>query len=93
MALVENRARVANRLGLHARPAAALVKLAAQFTSDISLIKDGTVVNGKSIMGVMTLAAECGSELIIRAEGDDAAKAAEALAELVKSEFGDGDLE
>jgi phosphocarrier protein len=92
MAVAENQATVANRLGLHARPAAAFVKLAGQFKSEISVIKDGVTVNGKSIMGVMTLAAECGSELTIRAEGDDAADAARALADLIAKEFWEGDL-
>lgn len=84
---------MANRLGLHARPAAAFVKLAGQYRSDISVAKDSMIVNGKSIMGVMTLAAECGSELTIRAEGDDAADAARALADFVKHPFEAGELE
>ena len=87
MAVAELRATVVNRLGLHARPAAAFVKLAGKYTSEISVTKDGMMVNGKSIMGVMTLAAECGSELVIRAEGDDAEDAAQALADLVKHHF------
>lgn len=92
MAVAETQVTVANRLGLHARPAAAFVKLAGKFESEISLIKDSMVVNGKSIMGVMTLAAERGSVLIIRADGDDAAEAAKALADLLGADFGEGDL-
>lgn len=92
MAVAETRATVANRLGLHARPAAVFVKLAGKFESEISVIKDSMVVNGKSIMGVMTLAAERGSVLIIRAEGDDAPDAAQALADLLGTDFGEGDL-
>ena len=79
MAVVERSVRVANRLGIHARPAAEIVKMASTFSSMIEISKDGQWVNGKSIMGVMTLAAEQGSTLTIRADGDDAAAAVEAL--------------
>jgi phosphocarrier protein len=85
----ECQATVINPLGLHARPAAQLVKLATQFASEIELVKDGMPVNGKSIMGVMMLAAECGSALTVRASGPDAAAAAAALAELINSGFGE----
>ena len=84
----ERRVTVINELGLHARPAAAFVKLASRFESDIRLAKDGDAVNGKSIMGVMTLAAECGAELTLRADGSDAEAAVTALEELVANEFG-----
>ena len=79
----ERRVTVINELGLHARPAAEFVKLASRFESDIRLAKDGDAVNGKSIMGVMTLAAECGAELTLRADGSDAEAAVTALEELV----------
>ena len=84
----ERRVTVINELGLHARPAAEFVKLASRFESDIRLAKDGDAVNGKSIMGVMTLAAECGAELTLRADGADADAAVTALEELVANEFG-----
>ena len=84
----ERRVTVINELGLHARPAAEFVKLASRFESDIRLAKDGDAVNGKSIMGVMTLAAECGAELTLRADGSDAEAAVAALEELVANEFG-----
>ncbi len=87
MAIIEQQTHVKNRLGLHARPAAAFVKLANRFRAQISVVKDGMMVNGKSIMGVMTLAAECGSELTIRADGDDAEVAVESLAALVQRQF------
>jgi phosphocarrier protein len=74
-------------MGLHARPAAELVKLAGQFQSEISLSRDGLAVNGKSIMGVLMLAAEHGSELHIRAEGPDAAEAVKAIEALVNRGF------
>ena len=80
---------VRNKMGLHARPAAQLVRLAATFSSDIYFSKDGVEVNGKSIMGVMMLAAECGSSLIIRATGPDAEQAVQAIAELVATGFGE----
>ncbi len=79
---------VVNELGLHARPAAEFVKLAGRFKSEITVAKDGEPVNGKSIMGVMTLAAECGAELTLRAEGTDAEVAVAALEALVANEFG-----
>ena len=78
---------IVNRAGLHARPASELVRLAGGFRSEILLEKDGLEVNGKSIMGVLMLAAECGSKLRIRAEGEDAEAALEALSGLVKKGF------
>jgi phosphocarrier protein len=86
---------VANRLGLHARPAAEFVKLSSRFDSEITLEKEGLAVNGKSILGVMMLAAEYGSRLRIRARGEDAARAVEQLSRLVSTGFGerDGDYE
>lgn len=84
---MERRVTIVNELGLHARPAAAFVKIAGGYRAQISVSRDDMVVNGKSIMGVMTLAAEPGSELVIRAEGDDAQAAADALAELVAKGF------
>ena len=83
----ERRVTVINELGMHARPAAEFVKLAGKFESEISVAKDGDTVNGKSIMGVMTLAAECGAELLLRADGSDAEAAVAALAALVANKF------
>jgi phosphocarrier protein len=82
---------IENRYGLHARPAAEFVKLSSRYTSVITVEKDGLEVNGKSIMGVMMLAAECGSSLRIRAVGDDSAEAVDALALLVRSQFGESE--
>ena len=87
--MVERRVTVVNAHGIHARPAAEIVKTAARFTSNVLLEKDGLEVNGKSIMGVMMLAAECGSEVIIRADGTDEAAAVEALAALIAGKFGE----
>ena len=80
---------IANRNGLHARPAAEIVKLASKFQSEITIVKDDLDVNGKSIMGVMMLAAEHGSSITFKAEGPDAAQALEALATLVGNKFGE----
>jgi len=87
--VIEREARIVNSLGLHARPAAQIVRLAANYTSHIELEKDDLSVNAKSIMGVMMLAAESGSTIKIRAEGDDEAQAVSALADLVASGFGE----
>jgi phosphocarrier protein len=88
--LTERNVRIVNPLGLHARPAALFVKLATTFVSDIEVGNDAMTVNGKSIMGVMMLAAECGSTIRIKASGDDAEPAVAALAALVERGFGEG---
>ncbi|UCG86582.1 MAG: HPr family phosphocarrier protein [Gemmatimonadota bacterium] len=85
----ERRVTVVNRMGLHARPAAEFVKIASKFASEITVSRDTMEVNGKSILGVMTLAAECGSELLLRARGEDAEAAIDALADVLGREFGD----
>jgi phosphocarrier protein len=85
----ERSVKIVNKLGLHARPAAEIVKTAARFKSDITIIRDEFEVNGKSIMGVMMLAAEFGSTLLVRAEGPDADAALDALAALVAAKFGE----
>lgn len=85
----ERTVQIVNKNGLHARPAAEIVKLAAKYQSNIVVIKDDLDVNGKSIMGVMMLAAECGSSITFRAEGPDAEQALDALAALVRNKFGE----
>lgn len=80
---------IRNRLGLHARPAAVFVKMAGRFEAEVWVEKERVEVNGKSIMGVMMLAAEAGSRIRIRAVGDDARAAVVALVELVRSGFGE----
>ncbi len=87
--MLERDVEVVNANGIHARPAAEIVKLAAKYSSHITIGRDGMEVNGKSIMGVMMLAAECGSTVRIKAEGDDAAAALEALSVLISSRFGE----
>ena len=78
-----------NRHGLHARAAAQLVRLANQYTSEIKLIKEGMEVNGKSIMGVLMLAAPKDTRILIRAVGDDADAALVAIGELIERKFGE----
>jgi phosphocarrier protein HPr len=85
----ERAVQIVNKNGLHARPAAEIVKLAAKFQSEITIVKDDLDVNGKSIMGVMMLAAEHGSTILLRAEGPDADAALDALATLVGNRFGE----
>jgi phosphocarrier protein len=85
--MTERDAIIVNPLGLHARPAAQIVRLATTFGSDIWLEKDGMKVNGKSIMGVMMLAAECGSTIKVQASGDDAEQAIDAICGLVAEGF------
>lgn len=82
---------IINELGLHARPAAMIVKNASQFKSDIYISKhsDGETVNGKSIMGVMMLAASKGTKLTLRAEGSDCQQAIETLEKIINDKFGE----
>lgn len=85
----ERRLTVTNPLGVHARPAALIVQTASKFESVITLTKDGRAVNGKSMLGVMTLAAEMGSVVTIRAEGPDEDAAVDAIAEAFNTRFGE----
>jgi phosphocarrier protein HPr len=80
---------IVNKLGLHARAAARLVTVASGFSSDIDIAKNGQRVNGKSIMGVMMLAASRGTELIIYTSGEDEIEAADSIANLVANRFGE----
>jgi phosphocarrier protein HPr len=87
--MIERTVRIVNKNGLHARPAAEIVKLASRYQSDITLVRDDLEVNGKSIMGVMMLAAEFGSSLLLRAAGPDAEQAVSALSDLIARKFGE----
>ena len=87
--LAERTVTIVNKNGVHARPAAEIVKTAGKFASNITIVRDDLEVNGKSIMGVMMLAAEAGSQITLRATGDDAEAAVEALAQLVAAKFGE----
>ncbi len=80
---------VTNQAGIHTRPASMIVRTAAKFKADFFIHKDGYEINGKSIIGVMTLAAEQGSTLTLVLEGDDENEAADALEKLFASGFGE----
>jgi len=92
MAVIEREALIVNPLGVHARPAAEFVKTAGKFASAIEVRRGDVSVNGKSIMGVMMLAAEQGATIVISATGDDAAAALDALCALVAAGFNEMDL-
>lgn len=85
--MVSKRVVIHNELGLHARAAAKFVSLANRFSSTIQVSRDTLTVDGKSIMGVLLLAATCGTSLTLTAEGDDAEGAVDALSELVEQNF------
>ena len=87
--MIERTVRIVNKNGLHARPAAEIVKLASRYQCEITLVRDDLEVNGKSIMGVMMLAAEFGSSLVLRAAGPDAEQAVSALSDLIARKFGE----
>ena len=78
---------IPNRLGLHARPASQLVKTLARFESEVFISRDNQIVNGKSIMGVMMLAAECGSTVLFKISGEDEDDALEAVQQLFERKF------
>ena len=80
---------IKNQLGLHARAAAAFVKVANRYRSDINVSKESVLVNGKSIMGVLMLAAAKGATILVEAKGDDANEALDALSELIDAKFGE----
>lgn len=80
---------IQNELGLHARPAMLLVQSISRLDCNVSIEKDGVEADAKSIMGVLTLAAEQGSEVIVRAKGVDASKAIEAIEHLILDKFGE----
>lgn len=82
---------IINKLGMHARASAKFVSLASEFTAEITLKRNGQQVNGKSIMGIMMLAAAKGAEVELCADGKDEKKALEALAELINNRFGESE--
>jgi phosphocarrier protein len=87
--LVEHVVTIQNRLGLHARACSVFVKEAARFASHVTVARDGLEVNGKSILGVMMLAAEMGAQITLRAEGSDEREALAALVRIVENKFGE----
>ena len=88
--VAEKTLKIQNELGLHARAATKLVQLASKFPCEVTVTKDGHEVNGKSIMGVLMLVASKGSTVTLRAKGDRAQEAVDALAALVDDKFGEG---
>lgn len=87
--MVSRNFKIVNRLGLHARAAAQLVKIANEFAAEVTLIKDDVEVNGKSIMGILLLAAPQGTDLEVRVEGPDEEAAMAAVAQLIEDGFGE----
>jgi phosphocarrier protein len=81
--------KIVNRLGLHARAAAQLVQTANQFSSDVSIVKEDIEVNGKSIMGILLLAAPQGTDISVTVVGDDEEQAMNVIAELIEAGFGE----
>ncbi len=90
--MIKRKAVIVNKTGLHARPATALVKLAGRFKSEFYIYMHGYRINGKSILGVMTLAAEQGAELELEIDGPDEEEAAKAITELIESGFKEIDI-
>ena len=88
----ERKVKISNRLGLHARASATLVRRATQFTSNIELVREdtGQAADGKSILSVLLLAASRGTDIIVRVTGSDELRAADAIVELVEQKFGEG---
>jgi phosphocarrier protein HPr len=84
---LEKEVTIINRLGLHARPAAMFVRIASRYRSEVWVEKEGERINGKSIMGLMMLAAGQGSKLLLCCEGPDADKALEELEDLIQKKF------
>lgn len=87
--MITQTTKIVNKLGLHARPSALLVTTAGRYEAEVYFTKNGLRVNGKSIMGVMTLAAEKGSELIIEVDGPDEEDAIEAIVKVIENGFGE----
>ncbi len=85
--MIEKKVKIINNAGLHTRPAATIVKIAAKYKSDFFIVKDGMEINGKSIIGVMTLAAEKGSELKLVFNGEDEKEASEEIIDYFKRGF------
>lgn len=93
MAQAEARVVLTNKMGLHARPSTQIATTASRFASEIQIAKDGLVVDAKSVLELLMLAAECGSELTVTANGEDAPAAVQALVALVQGRFGELDVD
>ncbi len=93
MARAEARVVLTNKMGLHARPSTQIATAAARYNSDVYIAKDGLTVDAKSVLELLMLAAECGSELQVTAEGDDADDAIKSVVDLVEGRFGELDVD
>ena len=93
MSQVVRQVTVANKMGIHARPSTQIATLAGDFTAAITIAKEELSVDAKSVLELLMLAAECGSELIISADGDDAQAAVDAIVELVEARFEELDVD
>lgn len=93
MAKAEARVTLTNKMGLHARPSTQIATTAGRFAASVQIAKDGLVIDAKSVLELLMLAAECGSELHISAEGDDAAAAVDALVHIIENRFGEIDVD
>jgi len=93
MAKAEARVVLSNKMGLHARPSTQIATTAGRFAAEIQITKDEMEIDAKSVLELLMLAAECGSELHITADGDDAAEAVQALVAVVESRFGEIDVD
>lgn len=89
--MIQRDIKLSNRLGLHARAASKLVQVASTFDSEVWITRDGRRVNAKSIMGVLLLAAPCGSQLVLEVNGGDETQGMQALVELIEDRFGEGE--
>jgi phosphocarrier protein HPr len=87
--MVQKTVKIVNRAGMHTRPASMIVKIAARYRSEFYILKDGYQINGKSIIGIMSLAAEFGSELVLRFDGPDEEKAAAEMIKYFEEGFGE----
>ena len=87
--MLEKRISIKNKLGLHARAAVKFVNLANRFSAEVKIVKDGSEIDGKSILGILTLAATQGSDIVLRIDGLDGAAAWTALSELIDGRFGE----
>lgn len=85
--MLEKKIEIKNKLGLHARAAAKFVNLANRFSSSVKIVKDGNEIDGKSILGILTLAATQGTQIILKVSGGDEAVALKALVELINNRF------
>lgn len=93
MAKAEARVTLTNKMGLHARPSTQIATTAGRFAASVQIAKDGLVIDAKSVLELLMLAAECGSELHLSAEGDDATAAVDALVAIIENRFGEIDVD